>query len=143
MKVVINKCYGGFSLSREAVEHMAAAGHEWAKKEIAEHEETLAAFEHYKAHKTPMPGRPESEPRFFDINLKYGSKPSFYGHYPTYEEGNERHSALLVAAVEALGDRANGEHARLCVIEIPDGVDYEISEYDGNEHIAEKHRTWP
>jgi hypothetical protein len=28
------------------------------------------------------------------------------------------------------------------VVEIPDGTDYEISEYDGNEHIAEKHRTW-
>jgi hypothetical protein len=45
-------------------------------------------------------------------------------------------------AVEELGDKASGQFAELVVVEIPDGVDYEIDEYDGNEHIAEKHRTW-
>jgi hypothetical protein len=28
------------------------------------------------------------------------------------------------------------------VITIPDGIEWEIKEYDGLEHIAEKHRTW-
>jgi hypothetical protein len=26
---------------------------------------------------------------------------------------------------------------------VPDGVDWELSEYDGIEHVAEAHRTWP
>jgi hypothetical protein len=29
------------------------------------------------------------------------------------------------------------------VIEIPDDVEWIIVDYDGMEHIAEKHRTWP
>jgi len=30
----------------------------------------------------------------------------------------------------------------LRIIEIPDGVEWQIEEYDGDEWIAEKHRTW-
>ena len=30
----------------------------------------------------------------------------------------------------------------LKIIEIPDDVDWIIEEYDGNEWVAEKHRTW-
>lgn len=54
----------------------------------------------------------------------------------------ERSDPDLVLCVEALGPAANGEFARLRVVEIPDGTDYSIEEYDGNEHIAESHRTW-
>jgi len=32
--------------------------------------------------------------------------------------------------------------ADLKIVEIPDGTNYEIDEYDGNEHVAEVHRTW-
>jgi hypothetical protein len=48
----------------------------------------------------------------------------------------------LVQVVEELGKEANGNYAKLEIIEIPDDVDWEIDEYDGMEHIAEKHRTW-
>ena len=48
----------------------------------------------------------------------------------------------LVQVVEELGDEANGIHAKLAVVEIPDGVEWQIEEYDGMEWIAEKHRTW-
>lgn len=54
----------------------------------------------------------------------------------------ERHDPLLVKVVEELGDAADGSCAELKVVEIPDGVDYEIDEYDGLESIHEKHRTW-
>jgi hypothetical protein len=138
MKVVINKCFGGFGVSRAAAEFMAARGNKLAAEEVAEHDATLAAFAHYKRHGEPLAGRTESEPRFFDINIKYGSEPEFYGHMSDLE----RTDPDLVAAVEALGKAADGRHARLVVVEIPDGTEYEISEYDGNEHIAEKHRTW-
>jgi hypothetical protein len=53
-----------------------------------------------------------------------------------------RDDPYLVAVVEELGDRANGRHAELKIVEIPAEVDWEITEYDGNEAIAEKHRTW-
>jgi hypothetical protein len=48
----------------------------------------------------------------------------------------------LVTVVEGLGDKANGSHAKLKVVEIPADVQWIIEEYDGVEHIAEVHRTW-
>lgn len=50
--------------------------------------------------------------------------------------------ALRSVPPEALGEAADGGCASLKVVEIPDGTDYEIGEYDGMEHVAEKHRTW-
>ena len=41
-----------------------------------------------------------------------------------------------------LGELANGPNAELKVVEIPDGIDWTIEEYDGVEWIAEVHRTW-
>ena len=53
-----------------------------------------------------------------------------------------RNDPVLVAVVEKLGERANGKHADLKIVEIPDDVQWEIEEYDGSEWVAEKHRTW-
>jgi len=41
-----------------------------------------------------------------------------------------------------LGKKANGGYAELKVVEIPDDVDWEITEYDGLEQVEEKHRVW-
>jgi hypothetical protein len=41
-----------------------------------------------------------------------------------------------------MGKQSWGAYSQLKVVEIPDGVEWEIAEYDGSEHIAEKHRTW-
>ena len=41
-----------------------------------------------------------------------------------------------------MSDAADGSCAKLEIVEIPDGVDWTVEEYDGNEHIAESHRTW-
>jgi hypothetical protein len=54
----------------------------------------------------------------------------------------ERNDPFLVQLVEELGEAANGRYGDLKVVEIPDDVEWEIKEYDGNEWIAEKHRTW-
>lgn len=48
----------------------------------------------------------------------------------------------LIEMIETLGKIANAQFANLKVIEVPDDVEFEIEEYDGLEHIAEKHRTW-
>ncbi len=59
-----------------------------------------------------------------------------------YDRDVKRDNPLLVAIVEELGERANGDSGELCIVNIPDGVAWEIEEYDGLEHIAEQHRTW-
>lgn len=54
----------------------------------------------------------------------------------------KRDDPILVKIVEKMGVKAGGAHTSLKVVEIPDGVDWEIDEYDGLEWVAEKHRTW-
>ena len=51
-----------------------------------------------------------------------------------------RDCPVLVEMVER-GD-VEGTYAELKVVEIPDDVNWYIEEYDGMEHVAERHRTW-
>ena len=53
-----------------------------------------------------------------------------------------RDCALLVSMVEEQGSAMNSEYSDLKVVEIPDDVEWYIEEYDGMEHVAERHRTW-
>lgn len=95
-KVVINTCYGGFSLSKEAFE-------------------------------------------------LYCQKAGVEGETSLYDRchGVPRDDTALVEAVEELGvEKASGVYARLKIVEIPDDVEWHIYEYDGNECVAENHRTW-
>ena len=49
----------------------------------------------------------------------------------------------LIAAIEKVGeDKASGPLAEVHIVDIPDGVSWEIDDYDGIEHIAETHRVW-
>jgi hypothetical protein len=48
----------------------------------------------------------------------------------------------LIAAVEELGEGANGELSNLKVVEIPDGIEWYVSEYDGVESIHQDHEIW-
>lgn len=74
-----------------------------------------------------------SEEAYRELGLKWDG----YG----YAFNNDRANPKLVDVVEKLGDRA-GHLADLKVVEIPDGVEWEIKEYDGMEWVSEKHRTW-
>ena len=72
-----------------------------------------------------------SENRYYD---KYGNHLSYYDI--------ERDDSDLVAVIEELGEEASGCCAKLKVVEVSDDVEWQIEEYDGNEWVAEKHRTW-
>ena len=61
--------------------------------------------------------------------------------YSNFYSGG-RNNPILVQDVEELGEVANGDYAELVVVEIPDGVEWEIDEYDGIEKIDEVHRSW-
>jgi len=54
----------------------------------------------------------------------------------------DRADPALVQVVEELGEEAMGSYADLKIVEIPEDVDWYIHEYDGMEHVAERHRTW-
>lgn len=54
-----------------------------------------------------------------------------------YCEYSHRGDEELLDVVETLGPNANGRHADLVIIEIPNNAtDYEISEYDGLETLT-------
>lgn len=55
---------------------------------------------------------------------------------------SDRTDPKLIQVIEELGKEANGACAEIVIVEIPDGIDWEISEYDGLETIHEKHRSW-
>jgi len=104
MKIVINKCYGSFAISKEAAVYMAKLGSERAKKELEQ------------------------------------TKDTFYGYGFVLEmmpDGYDRTDLLLIKAVETLKEKANGYHAKLKVVEIPDNINYVIDEYYGFEKIHE------
>jgi len=48
----------------------------------------------------------------------------------------------LIAVVEKLGEAANTWLSSLSIVEIPEGVNWYIEEYDGLEWVAERHRKW-
>ena len=54
----------------------------------------------------------------------------------------QRDDADLVAVVREMGPEANGKFAKLLIVQIPANVPWEIHRQDGQEWIAEKHRTW-
>lgn len=73
---------------------------------------------------------------------KYNKTWGFYEGGDFYDRRIPRDDKDLVEIVESLGRKANGSCADLRVVEIPDGVNWEIEEYDGNEWVAEVHRRW-
>ena len=83
MKLVINRCYGGFGLSEKAESILLMILGEDGSNEM------------------------------------------------------ERHNPIFVALVENMGEAVNGSFAKLEVVEIEDGLDYDIEEYDGYESVSE------
>jgi len=59
-----------------------------------------------------------------------------------YSRDVARDDPYLVQIVRDMGEKAKGSHAALRIVEVPAGVEWAIAEYDGNEWVAEKHRTW-
>jgi hypothetical protein len=129
MKVVINKCYGGFGLSEEAKLKLAVSD--------CPHMQLFEPKAYYgggKGWEKEFARDSNSDGPFKVLVID--------GKIVTDEHGNDhsRSCPFLLEVVEAGG--ADGRHAKLKIVEIPDGVEYEIDEYDGMEHIAEVHRTW-
>lgn len=136
-KVVINTQFGGFGISDIAYEKLI----EWG----------VPVQQYIEQKRDPITHLYLPEPRndgdvIFDRSLSPGNPFNKYigilGRYwETWLDDNREHP-LLIKVVEELGEKANAKPATLKIVEIPDDIEYEIEEYDGNEHIAEKHKIW-
>ena len=138
MKVVVNRCYGGFGLSDKAIE-------------MVMHRKGLNCFR-YKQTKFKYSDGKEEYTRceiIDDFGFTYyqtkdlGEKVDKLPNETFWYYGSlDRTDADLIAVVEKLGKEANGSCASLEVVEIPDDVNWEIDDYDGIETIHEVHRSW-
>jgi hypothetical protein len=140
MKLVINKCYGGFGLSHEAtLAYLNKCGIQfWAEP----NEHSLVGSTYYLV---PPEERMEGNPvDWYSMTLEQRrAHNKAYSETVFYPDSDiARNDANLVSVVLELGEAANGRCAELKVVEIPDDVEWQIEEYDGLEWVAEKHRTW-
>ena len=139
MQVVINVCFGGFSLSDAAEDLYASkAGFKVYRYEQTKYKHREGEDEYTRVE--------SGEGGIFSHTYKKDFGEKFSGHPKddSYWSSRQidRTDPKLIEVIKELGDSANGGFASLRVVEIPDGIEYEISEYDGSEHIAEVHRTW-
>ena len=156
MKLVINGCYGGFGLSARAVARIAeiegrpcfffrrdmGAGLHAPQipttMEEIEDDQKYIRIGMWSAYDIPdisiLPSQEDWHSKSMDERRASNEEWNKHSHESRYDR-DKRHYAPLVQAVEELGERANGGFAKLKVVDIPDGVDYEIDEYDGVESI--------
>lgn len=141
MKIVINSCFGGFGLSK--------AGH----KEYLKRKGKEAYFYIQTKYKHRVNGIDEYErvddttidglytiTSTVDLGKTIDESPNESDRF--YDRDLERTDPDLIAVVEELKEKADGQFAKLNIVEIPEGVEWGISEYDGQETVEEKHRSW-
>ena len=141
-KIVINDCYGGFNLSHDGImAYLDKCGLPfWS--EANERFGSFIPFTYYLV--PPGEQRVEGQPDdWHDMTIaQRQAHNQAYSKTVFSDSDIARDDPYLVQVVEELGERANGRHANLKVVEIPADVDWQIEEYDGSEWVAEKHRTW-
>lgn len=135
MKVVINACFGGFNLSRPAERMLVAMECPHMKRH-----EPKEYFGSKDWEEMFRKDQERSETGIMGRSLVVDGKIITNEHR---HDDKSRSCPALAAVIETMGADANGPCAKLEVIEIPDGVDFVVDEYDGNESIHEKHRSWP
>ena len=140
-KIVINKCHGGFGLSHEGI--LAYLDRSGRQVWVEENDKFggLIPFTYYLV---PPEQRTEGDPdNWHEMTLaERQAHNAAYSDTVFYYRDLARDDPDLVAVVEELGNRANGFHAELKVVDIPDNVNWYIEEYDGREWVAERHQTW-
>jgi len=138
MKAVLNACYGGFSLSAKAMLELIKM-----KSDIIEIDtvkkycgsSNMKDNPHDQWNKIGGYGFTSTIP---DVLYKDGKVFLLKNEYAP----ETRSHPDLVEVVEKLGKEANGTHAKLRIANIPDGIPWEISGYDGIESAEELHRSW-
>lgn len=149
-KIVINSCYGGFSLSPAGTRRYAELKglpcyfftNPTFKDYVPATEEEIGDSMFWSAFTVPNPQILPTEEWY---RLSIEEKKAYNKQFDStclYSREFPRDDPHLIQVVEELGDKANGRCADLKIVEIPDNVEWEIEEYDGNEWIAEKHQTW-
>jgi hypothetical protein len=150
-EVVINKQYGGFGLSPEATLMLYKLGETSIATPINEYYHDRSPIAHTAEYEALL-GREATLKKWREY-LKTKKHEGDSNHlfltvfspdekFVLYARDIARDNPNLVKVVKKLGAKANGSCSSLKIVKIPMDVKWEISEYDGLEHIAEVHQTW-
>ena len=147
MKIVINTCFGGFGLSHVGVMKYAELKgitlYSWLDEITLKYTPTATVFDdnmlvHYAT--VPCEQYKKHNAKWHAAKIEDRAALGDGGYFS--ECDIKRDDPALIEVVRTLGEKAYGGCASLGIVEIPDGTDWQIEEYDGNEYIAEKHNTW-
>lgn len=138
-KIVVNKAYGGFGISCEAMVYLIKKKSPLVKKTTVKKYSGEDSIEELR---NSLNGKGEFYGKYERIN--YYSNTLYKDGVIYYEEIEEKDRSHpdLVKVVEKLKEDSFGVSATLKIVEIPDDVKWEITEYDGLEKIEEVHRSW-
>jgi hypothetical protein len=138
-QIVINTCYGGFGLSEEAVERYFEIKGWPLYKEYENRFKSLNLCTYWRVPKNERVKQIDWGNSVEAEREAYNQK---YSEQTFYERDVDRDDPILIQVVKELGKEANGRHASLKIVSIPDDVDWNISDYDGIETIEEVRRSW-
>ena len=131
MKMILNKCFGGFGVSDEGYKLYAQ------KKGVQ-----LYPYEVNYSIDIHTITKSNSESNWLtttyftkDFGEKYEISDEECKEYRLYFTDDDRLDKTLIEVVEELGEKANTRFSDLEVVEIPDGSYYIIDEYDGVETL--------
>lgn len=136
MKIVLNKCFGGFGLSHKAKMEIMKRKNTTVFPYVhdLEKEEVWTRFDGQKVGLMDFIGYCEKDPGTDQVELSWGEMDAQYVFADVdFDSDSKRGDKDLVEVVAELGEEANGPFADLRIVEIPDGCEWEISEYDGVE----------
>ena len=128
MRVAINRCFGGFQLSHQAMIKLVERG--WRVTVYNEDTEPadpsadlvdMSSSEHYR---------------------KWHERDSHYCFVCGLDKKEIRTNPDIIAVIEELGELANTSVSELKIVEVPDDIEWTIGGYDGLETVQEAHRTW-
>ena len=128
-KIILNKCYGGFELSRKAYEL-------YAKKKGLELYTYTMTIENNKCKYKYSDGSDFFIVCFtkdFGNNVEISEED--YEKYVLYLREEAREDKTLIEVVEELGEEASGKFGELKIVKIPDNAFFRIDNYDGIETL--------
>jgi hypothetical protein len=137
-KIVVNACYGGFGISAAGMLRYAEIKGITLYPEPSE----FSMMTYYT-----VPAEQRTEPLSSE-QWQAATTEQRMAHNDVYSSQTlhcadiARDDPALVQMVEELGAAAADHFAELRIADVPDDVKWTIEEYDGQEWVAEVHRTW-
>ena len=115
MQLVLNKCYGGFGLSHKAIVRYFELKNWEMKMSYWDCESSAQVYieEFDKSH-----------------IISYENEDGYF-----CSSDIERTDSILIQVINELGEEVDDWSSRLMIVEIPDNVEYYISDYDGVESV--------